>query len=227
MHSTETDTNPYNSVIRILGRTLSAFDDDQLIPTYGFGDLGSKDHSLVSFDATGAGAPIKTLDSVLTAYNDLISKFQLSGPTSFAPAIFKAIEICRESKGQYHILVIVADGQVRRRTPRSHVSADADVPTDIAVPAQALPCSAMLAGIAVRRRRDQRAQVSAGACMSHTVKAIVEASNYPISIVMVGVGDGPFDQMEEFDDQLMQRLFDNFQLCASPSCFFGAQNMPA
>ena len=156
LHSTETDTNPYNSVIRILGRTLSAFDDDQLIPTYGFGDLGSKDHSLVSFDATGAGAPIKTLDSVLTAYNNMISKFQLSGPTSFAPAIFKAIEICRESKGQYHILVIVADGQVRRCTPCSYMPVDADVPADISVPARTLPCSTMLAAWRCRAVRTGR-----------------------------------------------------------------------
>lgn len=112
LHATDTDTNPYNSVIRILGKTLSAFDDDQLIPTYGFGDLTSKDHSLVSFDPNGA--PIKTLDNVLHAYNTAINSIQLSGPTSFAPAIYKTIEICRQSRGQYHILVIIADGQVRR-----------------------------------------------------------------------------------------------------------------
>lgn len=36
----------------------------------------------------------------------------LSGPTSFAPIIRNAIRIVNDSSGQYHILLIIADGQV-------------------------------------------------------------------------------------------------------------------
>lgn len=38
--------------------------------------------------------------------------FTLSGPTSFAPVIEMAITIVEQSHGQYHVLLIIADGQV-------------------------------------------------------------------------------------------------------------------
>lgn len=42
-------------------------------------------------------------------------------------------------------------------------------------------------------------------------KAIIEASKYPISICAIGLGDGPFTKMVDFDDFEGGRLFDNFQ----------------
>jgi len=45
-----------------------------------------------------------------------------------------------------------------------------------------------------------------------TLEALVDASNFPLSIVMIGVGDGPWGLMEDCDDLLPSRKFDNFQV---------------
>ena len=53
---------------------------------------------------------------VLRRYTEITPSVQMLGPTSFAPIINKAIEICAKEKA-FHILIIVCDGQVTAEKP--------------------------------------------------------------------------------------------------------------
>jgi E3 ubiquitin-protein ligase RGLG len=150
-------TNPYEEVARMVGETLSGFDDDNKIPAFGFGDSLTTDKRIFPLSAS---VYANGFDEVVRQYRHMASRVKLSGPTSFVPLVEHAIEIAQMT-GQYQVLLIITDGAVT------------NVPLNAA--------------------------------------AIVKASNFPISIICVGVGDGPWDTMEAFDSKLEARKFDNFQ----------------
>lgn len=64
--------------------------------------------------------PCHGLPAVLARYVDIARSVALAGPTSFAPIIRKAVEVVRSSGNAYHILVLIADGQVRSRPSHPH-----------------------------------------------------------------------------------------------------------
>ncbi|GLJ21356.1 hypothetical protein SUGI_0392770 [Cryptomeria japonica] len=112
LHAIGDIPNPYEQAISIIGRTLSPFDEDNLIPCFGFGDVSTHDYTVFSFYEDHR--PCRGLEEALSRYRQIVPHLLLSGPTSFAPIIEVAMDIVEKSGGQYHILVIVADGQVSR-----------------------------------------------------------------------------------------------------------------
>ena len=96
-------------VIDCIGRILQPFDDDNLIPTYGFGDSQTANKAVFGFKPNEA--PCQGVADVLQTYNTIVPAVNMSGPTNFAPIINKAIDIVKRTKG-YHILLIICDGQV-------------------------------------------------------------------------------------------------------------------
>ncbi|XP_010060865.2 E3 ubiquitin-protein ligase RGLG4 [Eucalyptus grandis] len=171
LHSIGDVPNPYETAISIIGKTLAPLDEDNLIPCFGFGDVTTHDREVFSFHSDHS--PCHGFEEVLACYRKIVSSLTLSGPTSYGPIVEAAVNIVEKSGGQFHILVIVADGQVTR-------SADT---------------------------RDQELSPQE----ERTISSIVEASLYPLSIVLVGVGDGPWEDMQKFDDKIPAREFDNFQ----------------
>eukprot|EP00771_Trimastix_marina_P004237 gnl/Trimastix_PCT/985.p1 GENE.gnl/Trimastix_PCT/985~~gnl/Trimastix_PCT/985.p1 ORF type:complete len:318 (+),score=50.73 gnl/Trimastix_PCT/985:91-1044(+) len=157
LHDSSAGKNPYEEVIDILGRTLEPFDDDHLIPAFGFGDNITRDQRVFPFRAD---SPCHGFMDVLAQYKNVLPAISMAGPTTLEPIIRVAMEIVRQTR-EYHILVVITDGQVSDK------------------------------------HRD--------------AQAIVDATSLPLSIICIGVGDGPWEEMIRFDDELPRRRFDNFQ----------------
>ncbi|XP_028799660.1 E3 ubiquitin-protein ligase RGLG4-like isoform X1 [Neltuma alba] len=171
LHAIGSTPNPYEKAISIIGKTLAPFDDDNLIPCFGFGDATTHDQEVFSFHSDHSSC--HGFEEVLDCYQKIVPNLKLSGPTSYGPVIEAAIDIVEKNGGQFHVLVIIADGQVTRSVNYD----DGELSP-----------------------QEQK-----------TIQAIVEASSYPLSIVLVGVGDGPWEDMRKFDDKIPARDFDNFQ----------------
>ena len=129
-------------------------------------------------------------------------KLNLSGPTSFAPIIYKTIEIMKLK--QMQLL-----GSTRASLSDSVSIVDGQLPSQSGgggsggTSAGRMPYHILFI-IADGKVSDENE--------TETVQAIIDASAFPLSIIMIGVGDGPWGTMIKFDDQVCeQSKFDNFQ----------------
>ncbi|KAI5674824.1 hypothetical protein M9H77_15188 [Catharanthus roseus] len=244
LHAIGDTPNPYEKAISIIGKTLAPFDEDNLIPCFGFGDVSTRDQEVFSFH--NDHSPCHGFEEVLACYRRITPHLKLSGPTSYAPIVDAAVDIVEGSAGQFHVLVIIADGQVTRsvntsqvelspqeeKTINSIVNARISISTLLNKPdfdnrkynILVLPRTTcffvswkqvflLIQGqsficLAPFRPHNDRYIGAQYATQSLRFLAI---SLYPLSIVLVGVGDGPWEEMKKFDDKIPAREFDNFQ----------------
>ncbi|XP_024160851.1 E3 ubiquitin-protein ligase RGLG4 isoform X2 [Rosa chinensis] len=170
LHASGDTPNPYERVISLLGKTFaSPFQKDDFIHCFGFGDVTTVDHEVFSFH--GDYSPCYGFDEVLCCYKRIVRMVELAGRASYAPVIEAAVDIVERSGGQYHVLVIIAAGQVTKSTHTSKME--------------------------LSPQEDE------------TIRSIADASSYPLFIIVVGVGDGPWEDMKKFEDKIPVR--GNFQ----------------
>jgi len=191
--------NPYQTVIKIIGRTLEDFDEDKMIPSFGFGDIHTKGVKIfnIKTEANQTWTNGVKIFNIKTEANqiwtngvkifDIKTEANQTLPRNTHCHTFNDVLSCYE-----------------KITPHIKLSG----PTSFApIINHAIEIVKSTGSYHILIIITDGEVVN----MDETRNAIVYASNYPLSIIGIGVGDGPFDKMEEFDDELPQRKFDNFQ----------------
>ncbi|KAI9912444.1 hypothetical protein PsorP6_006532 [Peronosclerospora sorghi] len=129
------------------------------------------------------------LDEILQQYFALASSVDLTAPASFVPVIYEAIQRV-QVQSRYHILVLVTNGHVEEPA----------VARQAIVKASAYPFCTGSIQCAVRSTEKSGRQT----------RRLVLVLVLLVAIIMIGVGDGPWTLMQEFDNKVPERLFDYF-----------------
>ncbi|GMP30209.1 hypothetical protein CsSME_00004974 [Camellia sinensis var. sinensis] len=212
LHYIGSGLNPYEQAISIIGKTLAAFDEDNLIPCYGFGDASTHDQDVFSFYPDDRFC--NGFEEVLSQYREIVPHLRLAGPTSFGPIIEMAMTIVEKSGGQYHVLLIIADGQVTRSVDTEHgqLSPQEKKTVEAIVTARLLGVTSCSSIVVSLHHSLFYCSFYNLFCQLFYEMWLHLYSKLPLSIILVGVGDGPWDMMREFDDNIPARAFDNFQV---------------
>lgn len=109
--------NPYQRVLKTIQKPLNEFDEDKRIPTCIFGHVRNQRDAYVceihdSPHSPDKGKGCHGLEGVLAAYETAVKEYGFSGGTFFSPVLHWAQKKVEESKNEYHILVILGDGNI-------------------------------------------------------------------------------------------------------------------
>eukprot|EP01117_Protostelium_nocturnum_P014927 TRINITY_DN5737_c0_g1_i1.p1 TRINITY_DN5737_c0_g1~~TRINITY_DN5737_c0_g1_i1.p1 ORF type:complete len:440 (+),score=122.73 TRINITY_DN5737_c0_g1_i1:620-1939(+) len=108
--------NEYITAIRLIGDVCAAYDQDGLIPAFGFGASlmdGNVSHCFpINFNEDDPYC--KGIAGVLESYSQSFTQLRLSGPTHIAPLIKKVCSLAEKRKDgtKYFVLLIITDGTI-------------------------------------------------------------------------------------------------------------------
>eukprot|EP00924_Labyrinthula_sp_SR-Ha-C_P012356 maker-scaffold_10-snap-gene-4.19-mRNA-1 protein AED:0.13 eAED:0.13 QI:0/0/0/1/1/1/5/0/548 len=108
-------STPYERAITSIGRILLDYDSDKLIPLFGFGAQAripgiQFEKNCFALNLDEKNPSVFDLEGIHKTYLDILDKIDFSGPTYFSPILRKAIELTKENKFAYTILVLLTDG---------------------------------------------------------------------------------------------------------------------
>jgi Copine/C2 domain len=156
LHYMGSGQNQYQTAIYQVGSIIMDYDNDKLIPAFGFGaKLPATNNTNFCFplNLNVQNPYLQSYQGVLDAYKWVTPQLEFSGPTNFAPIIRECIASVQKgfatNKMVYSILMIMTDGLI----------------TDF----------------------------------NDTVTEIIKASKLPMSLIIIGVGNEDFSQMDALD----------------------------
>ncbi|TNJ26215.1 Copine I [Giardia muris] len=113
LHDLGVKETPYEKALRIMSRIVHEFDEDDIYPVYRFGCINTKSSSVLPLlYPTQEDPHFHGFDEVCKAYRQIAPHIEMSGPTTFAPMIYQAIEICKTCPRQFFLLLLLTDGDV-------------------------------------------------------------------------------------------------------------------
>ncbi|KAL4495099.1 hypothetical protein ABPG72_007206 [Tetrahymena utriculariae] len=108
--------NQYQRAIYAVGKILMEYDQDKLIPTYGFGaEVDGEVRHAFPLNGSQSNPELFGIQCVLDQYKQFLSSHpRFSGPTYFSPLIEKCMAQAQQSlvekKEDYFVLLILTDG---------------------------------------------------------------------------------------------------------------------
>ena len=146
--SDHTKMNPYQLVIKECGDILLDYDDDKLVPVYGFGaDLRYPDMKSTgvshSFPCSGKKSQeeVKGLEGIFEVYRYALEYITFSAPTHFAPLFRDILKLSKdrvkENPDNYSFFMIITDGEIH----------DMEQTVSVLVDACELPISIVIVGV--------------------------------------------------------------------------------